>query len=84
MGLPILDSIDAVTGAGTATLDAFGVFDGHGGKQAAIFASKHMTATMLEELRKQIGDGPSAEQKGILIPLKQLAEDGCSGMLPAH
>ena len=36
--------------AGTASLDVFGIFDGHGGKQAAAFASKHLVATLLAEL----------------------------------
>lgn len=56
--------------SGTATLEAFGVFDGHGGKQAATFASKHMTATMLEELQTHMRDGRSSEQNGIGIPSK--------------
>ena len=30
--------------------DIFGIFDGHGGKQAATFVSKHLTSRLLEEV----------------------------------
>lgn len=45
--------------AGAASLDVFGIFDGHGGKQAAAFASKHLVPTLLAEL-----DSGGAADKG--------------------
>ena len=38
------------TGAGQAGFALFGVFDGHGGKQVATFASKHMASRLLDAL----------------------------------
>ena len=38
--------------AGPASLDVFGIFDGHGGKQAAAFASKHLAPVLLGELQQ--------------------------------
>ena len=35
-----------------ACLDIFGVFDGHGGKQSAMYASKNMMPAVLKELSK--------------------------------
>ena len=43
--------------AGPASLDVFGIFDGHGGKQAAAFASKHLAPVLLGELQQ--GSKPS-------------------------
>lgn len=43
--------------AGSASLDVFGIFDGHGGKQAAAFASKHLAPVLLGELQQ--GSKPS-------------------------
>ena len=36
--------------AGKAEFSLFGVFDGHGGKQAATFAAKHMASCLLAAL----------------------------------
>ena len=36
--------------AGQVTLDYFAVYDGHGGKQAATFASRHLLDTLLDGL----------------------------------
>ncbi len=58
--------------AGSATVDVFGIFDGHGGKQAATFASKHMAAALLEELQACLSKQQTAEKhgNGIAIPSK--------------
>lgn len=72
--MDILTTASGLLCAGTVTLDAFGVFDGHGGKQAATFASKHMTVTMLEELQAHMKTGSSLEQNGIGIPAKHSSD----------
>ena len=38
--------------AGPASLDVFGIFDGHGGKQAAAFVAKHLAPVLLGELQQ--------------------------------
>ena len=40
----------------------FGIFDGHGGKQAAAFASKHLAPVLLGELQQ--GSKPSEASSG--------------------
>ncbi len=37
--------------AGDVRVGLFGVFDGHGGKHAATFASNHVTANLLDALQ---------------------------------
>ena len=53
-------------------MDLFGIFDGHGGKQAATFASKHMVPAVLEELEACLAKQQEAEQheNGVAIPSK--------------
>ena len=51
-----------------ACLDIFGVFDGHGGKQSAMYASKHMMPAVLNELSKAIQE----EAPGIDIHSKHV------------
>ena len=53
-------------------MDLFGIFDGHGGKQAASFASKHMVPAVLEELQACLAKQEEAGQpeNGIAIPSK--------------
>lgn len=60
-------------------MELFGVFDGHGGKQAAIFASKHMLPVVLEALKQRISEDQlrSQEHKGVGIPAKH-TPDGSS------
>ena len=39
--------------AGKASIDIFGIFDGHGGKQAATYASRHMTDLLVAALNDE-------------------------------
>ena len=41
--------------AAGGTLDALGVFDGHGGKGAGQYAAKHMMAAVLSNLKEGFG-----------------------------
>ena len=58
--------------AGSASLDLFGVFDGHGGKQAAAFAAKHLLAAAVDELAAGVAkQGHGGEQEnGVTIPAR--------------
>ncbi|KAK9918098.1 hypothetical protein WJX75_001295 [Coccomyxa subellipsoidea] len=56
---------------GNASVDIFGVFDGHGGKQAAVYASKHMMSAVLSALDQHIGkDDEDTCENGMCIPTK--------------
>ncbi len=61
--------------AGNASVDVFGVFDGHGGKQAAVYASKHMMGAVLTALNERIGQNQEQTQdevqNGMCIPAKR-------------
>lgn len=48
-------------GQAPATFSAFGIFDGHGGKQAATFASKHLHAEVAVALDRCKGTSPDAQ-----------------------
>lgn len=56
-------------------MDIFGVFDGHGGKQAAVYASKHMMGAVLTALNERIGqnqdEAQDDAQNGMSIPAKR-------------
>ena len=61
--------------SGNASVDVFGVFDGHGGKQAAVYASKHMMGAVLTALNERISQNQEREQddtqNGMSIPAKR-------------
>jgi serine/threonine protein phosphatase PrpC len=70
--------------AGAPTcLDVFGVFDGHGGKQIANYASKNLMPALLKELSK----GAREEARGIDIHSKHAhasaTTEGVAAMLRA-
>lgn len=46
--------------AGATPFAAFGVFDGHGGKQSATFASKNLLPTVTKFLDRCAGEAPGA------------------------
>ena len=63
--------------AGPASLDVFGIFDGHGGKQAAAFASKHLVPVLLGELRQ--GSKPSRSPGSHPCAAAAGGSSGCGG-----
>lgn len=62
------DRYSAVVGLeGDSKQAFFGVFDGHGGNKAAEFASKNMEKHVMDEVRKESGEGiEEAVKKGYL------------------
>ena len=63
--------------AGPASLDVFGIFDGHGGKQAAAFASKHLVPVLLGELQQ--GSKPSESPGRHPCAAAAGSSSGCGG-----
>ena len=61
LGLQRLLTEHACTGA-SASLDLFGIFDGHGGKQAANFAAKQLAGHLTKQLGKQPAPAAPAEE----------------------
>ena len=45
----------------SATFSAFGVFDGHGGKQSAVYASKHLLPTLADFIDRAAAPGPQQQ-----------------------
>jgi hypothetical protein len=62
-------------------VDIFGVFDGHGGKQAAVYASKHMMSAVLSALDQHIGkDDEDTCENGMCIPTKHAPDAVVEGL----
>ncbi len=64
-------------------MEIFGVFDGHGGKQAAVYASKHMMGAVLSALDQHIGkDGQDCQagaSDSMSIPTKHAPDSNREG-----
>lgn len=58
----------------------FGVFDGHGGNKAAEFASKNMEKNVMDEVRKESGEGiEEAVRKGYLATDAEFLKEESNG-----
>ena len=56
------------TAAGSVKVALFGVFDGHGGKQAATYASNHMMPNLLEALQGASSPPESVRSQYVAMP----------------
>ena len=61
--------------AAGGTLDALGVFDGHGGKGAGQYAAKHMMAAVLSGLKEAPSKAPDASGDLQFEPLQEELAD---------